>query len=349
MNARLERADRRGGDDVRQIHNVSSWTKRFLASTVTLACIAVSAHAAKAQDNAPHFALSLGWTEGESGQHLEHGFKDAVAKYGGSLTVADAAYDAKRQSDQIDAFIRAKPAALFVTASDPAAIAPAIKRAIAAGIPVFASDSLIPGALVTTTAMSNNFGMGVYGADFIAQQLHGKGSIALVDLPANETWDLRADGFYWEMQQYPNIKVVGKWSYNSTGATTPRQGVEGLLTAHPDVQAIWCAWDGAAMAGALALHAAGKKDVFTVGIDGGQQVFNYIKSGVGVRLSMAQSFYTMAMLDVYYAHQFLEGHKAPRIIITPTYAVTQDMLKNGMPNDYDVPGHAEKLGWKRAL
>lgn len=304
---------------------------------------------AVAQEKSYKFALSLGWTEGESGQHLDRGYRDAVAAMGGELTVADASYDAKRQSDQIDAFVQSKPDALFVTASDPAAIAPAVKRAIDAGIPVFAADSLIPGVAVTSTAMSNNFGMGEYSARFIAEKLGGKGKIALVDLPANETWDLRAHGLRWALRQYPDIEIVGTWSYNSTGATTPRAGVESLLTAHPDIQAVWSAWDGAAMEGALAIRAAGKGGVFTTGIDGGKQVFTHINSDTGVALSMAQSFYEMAQLNVYYAHEVLAGRKAPRIITTPVYAVTKDVLKGEVPDDYDVPGRAQQLGWQRAL
>ncbi len=336
------------------VGQIQKWKVGLGAGTLLLALTLGTGYEVRAQNTSPQFALSLGWSEGESGQHIAHGFKDAVAKYGGTLTVADAAYDAKRQSDQIDAFIKAKPSALFVSASDPAAIAPAVKRAVDAGIPVFAVDSLIPGVLVATTALSNNFGMGAYMLDFIAQKLGGKGKIAVIDLPANETWDLRADGMYWELQQYPNIEVVGKWSYNSTGAATPRQGADGLITAHPDIQAMWCAWDGAAIAGALSAHAAGKDAIFTTGIDGGRQVFNAMVAtqpgAGGVALTMAQTFYTMAYVDVFYAHEVLQGHKAPRIVITPVYAVTQDMLKgHPIPDNYDVPGEAEKLGWKRVL
>ena len=219
----------------------SSVVSSAFAAALSLAGIvaAFAPRDAAAEEKTYKFALSLGWTEGESGQHLDRGYRDAVASLGGELTVADASYDAKRQSDQIDAFVQSKPDALFVTASDPAAIAPAVKRAIDAGIPVFAADSLIPGVAVTSTAMSNNFGMGEYSARFIAEQLGGKGKIALVDLPANETWDLRAHGLRWALRQYPEIEIVGTWSYNSTGATTPRAGVESLLTAHPDIQAIW--------------------------------------------------------------------------------------------------------------
>ena len=64
---------------------------------------------------------------------------------------------------------------------------------------------------------------------------------------------------------------------------------------------------------------------------------------------MAQSFFEMAYLDVFYAHELKAGRKTPRTIITPTYAVTQEMLKTGIPDDFDVPGQADKLGWTRAV
>jgi ribose transport system substrate-binding protein len=64
---------------------------------------------------------------------------------------------------------------------------------------------------------------------------------------------------------------------------------------------------------------------------------------------MAQSFYEMAYLSVFYAHQYKAGKKAPRTIITPSYAVVQSMLTKGIPDDFDVPGRAAKLGWTRAL
>lgn len=321
--------------------------KNFLKSVVIGgALLAASVATSMAKEK---FALSLGWADGESGAHLKKGFEDAVKKFGGTLTITDANYDPKRQSDQIDAFIQSKPTAIFVTAADPAAIAPAVKRAIDAGIPVFAADSLIPGVAVTSTALSNNFGMGVVTGEFIAKRLGGKGNIAVVDLPSNETWDLRALGLKWALQQYPDIKIVNTWSFNPSGSTTPRQGVEGILAANPDIQAVWCAWDGAAMEGALALQAAGKTKVFTTGIDGGKLVFDHLNSGTGVALSMAQSFYEMAYLNVFYAYENLAGRKVPRIAVTPTYAVTKELLKGAAPDDYDVPGKARLLGWQRAL
>jgi ribose transport system substrate-binding protein len=297
----------------------------------------------------PKFAVALGWTTYDSGRHLQDGFAAAVAELGGELNQTDAGFDAKTQSDQIDSLISTKPDALFITPADAVAIAPAVQRAIAAGIPVFCADSAIPGVAVNTTAMSNNFGMGEYSAEFICKALDGKGKIARVLLPQNESWDQRTLGMEWALRRYPDVTIAADWAFALAGNVTPRQAVDNILTANPDIDAVWCAWDGAAVEGTLAARAAGRDDLIITGIDGGSQAFNYIASGTPLKLSMAQSFYTMAYLNVLYAHEFLAGRKTPRLVITPTYAVTAEMLENDLPDDFDVPGRAGELGWTRAV
>ncbi len=303
--------------------------------------------------NGYKFCVSMGWVENASGQRFKYGFESAFKEFGNTdVTYTDANYDPKRQSEQIDAFIKMKPDAIFITPSNPVAIVPAVKRAIEAGIPVFASDSYIPGASVTTTVCSDGFGMGVYSAQYIVNQLNGKGEIGVIDLPAHEGWDIRYRGFQWVLKQNPGIKVVSKWSWDSTGQVTPRQAVDNMLTSHPEkgsIDAIWCAWDGAAMEGALAITSAGRdKEIFTTGIDGGKQAFEYVKSGTPFKLTMAQSVFTMSYMAVYYANQFLEGEIVPRLIIAPVYAVTKEGLE-GIENseNYDMPGAAKKFGWER--
>lgn len=296
------------------------------------------------------FCASLGWTVWESGRHIVNGYKDAVAKLGGTLTIADANYDIKKQADQIAAFVASKPAAIFITPADAAAISPAVQAAVASGIPIFCGDSYVPNTTVTSTAMSNNFGLGAAGAEYIAKRLNGKGQAALVSLPSNESWDQRTLGAKSVFNRFPDIKVVSEIAFALGGTTTPRQVVDNILTANPDLNAIWCAWDGAASEGTLAIRASGKK-VFITGIDGGRQSFEYIKAGSPFAMTMAQSFYEMAYMNAFYAHEVVAGRKAPRFVITPSYAVTQDSLKDlkELPDTYDQPGEAIKLGWARAL
>jgi ribose transport system substrate-binding protein len=315
-------------------------------ATLALASFLGRPRSARAAD--VKFCAALGWTNYDSGRHMVNGYKDAVAKLGGSLTIADAGYDVKKQADQIGSFVASKADAIFITPADPAGISPAVRAAVESGIPVFLADSYVPNVTVASVAMSNNFGLGSYTGEFICKRLNGKGNIAAVILPVNETWDERSLGMRAAVQRYPDVKIVAEVSFANASGRTPRQVVDSLLTAHDDLDAIWCGWDGAAIEGALAIRAANRK-IITTGIDGGRQAFEYIKSGSPMVLSMAQSFYEMAYMNVLYAHEKLAGREAPRFIISSTYAVTQDKLGKELPDNYDQPGEADKLGWQRAL
>lgn len=297
------------------------------------------------------FAAALGWTIQDSGEHMFNGYTEAVAEYGGELVTSDAGFDPNVQTQQIDAFIATRPDALFITPADVVAITPAIKRAVDAGIPTFVGDSLTAGAPVTNTVMSNQFGMGEYTMNWIAEQLGGTGKVATVRLPANETWDMRSHGMYAALRNHPGIENTADWAFSLDFSTTPRQAVDNILTSNPDIDAIWCAWDGAAVEGALAARAAGVDDrVIITGIDGGKQAFEFIKAGSAMKMTMGQALYEVCWLNVFYAHQFLAGNPVPRLIISPVYKVGQEELANiEIPDDFDKPGRAAELGWTRAL
>lgn len=303
------------------------------------------------------YCVSLGWQENESGQRQTLGFEEAFKDFGiaeSDVTWANANYDPKLQSEQIDAFIKMKPKALFVTPSDPAGITAAVKRAVDAGIPVFVSDAIIAGAAATVSISSNDFGMGVWSMRWIAEKLGGKGKIAIIDLPNNEAWDLRGQGARSLLAEYPGIEVVAEWSFDPTGAVSPRQAVENMLTANPKgkLDAIWCAWDGAAMEGALAIKDAGRQgEIITTGIDGGEYAFSIMKDDGVFALTMAQCIYYMSYESVRYAVEFAKGKQVPRFVIAPVYAVTQEMLKKAPADafEYDRPGKAKAFGWDPVL
>lgn len=294
-------------------------------------------------------AVSLGWGENASAQRFEQGYKEAFEQFGWKATFSNANYDPKLQSEQIDAFIKMNPKALFLTCSDPAGITAAVERAVAAGIPVFTADCYIAGVKTISQIASNNYGMGMYNMQYIMEKIGGKGKIGMIGLPNNETWDLRELGARYVLRNYPDVNVV-YWPYDSTGAVTPRQAIENMITANPDIVAIWCAWDGAAMEGALAAESAGKGEIIFTGIDGGQRAFEQIQTGGAFKLTMAQSVYWMSYMDVFYANEYLNGNKAPRFVVSPTYAVTKEVL-DALPAsvtswDYDIPGYEVQTGWQ---
>jgi len=185
----------------------------------------------------------------------------------------------------------------------------------------------------------------------MARRLGGEGNIAIVTLPQNESWDQRTLGMEHALRKYPGLNVVARWAFAFTGEVTPRQAVENMLSAHGNIDAVWCAWDGAAIEGALAVQAAGRDNIFLTGIDGGEQAFSYIGGGSPFKMTCAQSFYEMAFLNALYAHEFLANRNIPRLIITPTYEVVFEHLEELGPDaaDFDRPGRAEELGWSRVL
>ena len=308
--------------------------------------------AAPAADGKVRVAVSEGWGDSNSAFHYDAGFKAGMEKFGWEATYSQANFDPKLQSEQIDAFIKTKPTALFVTCSDPAGIKAAVNCAAAAGIPVFTADCYITGAEAVTQIASNNWGMGAYTMQYIMDQIGGKGKIGLLGLPENETWDQREFGARYVLTNYPDVEIV--WApYDLTGAVTPGQAITNMMTANPDLVAIWCAWEDAAMSGGLSAATAGKNDMIFTGIDGSQASFTQIQTGGPFKLVMAQSMFWMSYMDVIYANQYLFGNKtAPRFVGAPVYAVTKEVL-DALPAefvswDYDQYDNAEKYGWKPA-
>jgi ribose transport system substrate-binding protein len=297
------------------------------------------------------FALSVPFEGLQSYEHIINGYKDSVAKFGGHLTIAACNYDVKKQSDQIATFVASKVDALFILPADPAGVSKAVQSAVASGVPVFLTDSYVPGATVTSMSIENSFGMGVLTGEYLSKRLGGKGKIATITLPENETWAMRSLGLDSVLVRYPDIKVVANWAFDPTMKVTSRDAADQFLTAHPDLDAIWTAWDDAAINSALAIKAAGRDKIFVTGMDGGRQAFQYIKSGSPFVFTAAQAFYQWSFYNVYFAHQHLAGKGAPRIVVNDYWAVSQDNLKEDLDkyDHYDEFGVAEKLGWSRAL
>ncbi len=293
-------------------------------------------------------AVSLGWQENESGQRFTQGYEEAFAEFGWDYVISNANYDPKLQSEQIDAFIKLNPRALFVTCSDPAGITASVRRAVESGIPVFTADCYIAGVQAVTQIASNNYGMGMYTMEYILGSIGGEGTVGMIGLPNNESWDLRELGARYVLQNYPDVEIV-YWPYDATGAVTPRQAIENMITARDDLDAVWCSWDGAAMEGALAASQAGRDDLILTGIDGGERAFEQIQTGGPFKLTMAQSIYWMSYMDVYYANEYFEGNKTPRFVVAPVYAADKETL-DAVPDtldaaDYDMPGMEVELGW----
>lgn len=315
------------------------------------------------------FAVSLGWMENASGQRQKLSFEEAFERFGVTdYSIVDANYDAKKQSEQIKAIIAKKPDALFITPSDPVGIADAVKEAADAGIRVYCSDGFVPGASVVSTVAFDNYAGGVFTmtklADALLEKYPGNEDIeiAMIDLPSNEGWDARGHGAKYVLSQdkYSRIKVTKTWSWDSTGAVTPRNAIDSFLASDPNekLKGIWCAWDGAVFEG-LEATATARPEIMYTGSDGGKQCFEKMAAyPEQFLMTVGESVYAMPEQLVGYAMDIIAGDRVPRIVMAPGYGITTEMITdaysikdyeiNGMKVwdlvcDYDMPGYVDMI------
>ena len=311
-----------------------------------------AAYAQSYDPKAVKFAFSTPFSGQDSFTGTIGGLKVSIEQMGGELSISDASFDLKKQNDQIGAIVASKPDIFIVLPVDPVGCANAIQKAVDAGIPTFVLDTTVPGVATTQNSFHDNFGMGAVTARWLAEQLGGKGKIAAMQLPINETWNQRDMGMTFALRDYPEVEVVDTWAFDPTGKVTPRAAADAFFTANPDLAGIWSAWDNAGMEAGLAALAAGRPDVIITGIDGGAAAFENIRSGGPFKATVTQSFFAQAAAPVYYAHQLLQGNPVPRTVLHPSYLVTAADLEGHDPDlaaRYDEPGIAEQLGWQRVL
>lgn len=328
--------------------------RMFLGASAAIGAAAITgmsfapARAAGKDPKKYHFGVSIPYSGQESYEHIITGYKAAMDALGGSLTVVDSNWDVKKQVDQIATLVSSGVDALIVLPIDPSGVSNAVQAAVAKGVPTFCTDNYVLGTNAVSTSVHNHFGMGEVSAQRLAEKLGGKGKIGILTLSHNECWAMRSMGMRFALRKYPEIEIVVEWPFDTTLKVTPRDAVDNMLTAHPDLAGIWAAWDQAAIEATLAVLAAHRNDMFVTGIDGGRQAFEYIQSGAPFFFTVAQSFYQEAYQSVYYAHEFLAGRQSPRLVVNRAYGVTQESLSNRKSGDvenWDQYGIAEKLGW----
>jgi len=157
------------------------------------------------------------------------------------VTIEYAGADGKedKQVGDINDLLAKKPDALIVTPMGPSVKAP-IERAAAAGIPVI----LCTGTVDTTANVSrvdrDNRLNGALTAEWIAQQVGGKGSIVMLSgiagVPTAEARKAAAEEVF---AKYPDIKILDK-QYTNWSPTDGKKVMEQLLAKYGDqIQAIW--------------------------------------------------------------------------------------------------------------
>lgn len=199
-----------------------------------------------------------------------------------TIAIPQEEVDLEKQVSMIEAAIEKKADAIVVSAASSDGVIPAIKKAREAGIKIVNFDTRISDKEVIDAFVGGDDEAGAYKAGkYICEQLGGEGEVAIITgLMEQSTGVDRHAGFMRACGEYPGIKVVAEqgaeWSSDKAADVTTN-----ILTANPDVKAIFACNDQMAVGMVNAAKAAGKTadDLVLVGFDGILDAVNMTMDG----------------------------------------------------------------------
>ncbi len=274
---------------------------------------------------------SVGLTVGDLGNpffvQIAKGAESKARELGGpavKFSAASSGYDLNLQTNQMEDFIAAKVDLIILNAADTKGIAPMVKKARAAGITVIAVDVAAEGG-VAATVMSDNVQAGGLAAEFIVEKLRGKGRVAIINGPPVSAVMDRVAGASAVFARHPEIKIVSR-DQNAGGNRMGGMNVmTDLLTAFPELDAVFAINDPTGLGAALAIKQARRTGIFVVGVDGAPEAQKALQDPKSVFLATAaQDPFTMASKAVEIGYGILQGRPPEATpVLIPVTAITQ--------------------------
>lgn len=239
------------------------------------------------------------------------------------VTVGSADYDLNKQFTQIDNFIASRVDLILVNAADPRAIAPAIRRAQAAGITVVAVDVAAAGA--DATVQTDNVQAGEIACRYMAEQIGGKGNVVIQNGPQVSAVIDRVNGCRRALGEHPDIKLLSS-DQDGKGSREGGLGVmQGLLTRFPVLQGVFAINDPQAIGSDLAARQLNRSGIAIVSVDGAPDIVTALKGPTQIRASASQDPYTMGRLAVETGHAIMNGKRPENpMILMPPKLVTRE-------------------------
>ncbi len=199
------------------------------------------------------------FTEGEVAKKTAEGlgYKAVVGGHKG---------DTNTESNLIDTAITNKSVAIILDPANADGSVGAVKRAIAANIPVFLINAEInQEGFAKAQLVSNNAQGAALGATQWVESVGDKGKyVELFGAPSDNNAATRSNGYETVLSQYPDLVRVGKDVAN-WDRTQGHDKMQALLQANPDIIGVISGNDEMALGAIAALKKAGKLDQVKVG------------------------------------------------------------------------------------
>ncbi|MBN9053263.1 MAG: D-ribose ABC transporter substrate-binding protein, partial [Rhizobiales bacterium] len=207
--------------------------------------------------------------------------KATAEKLGYTANVGAHKGDTNTESNLIDTAITNKSVAIILDPANADGSVGAVKKAVAAGIPVILVNAEInQEGLAKAQLVSNNAQGAALGAQQWVEAVGDKGKyVELFGAPSDNNAATRSNGYETVLTQYPDLEKVGK-EVADWDRTKGHAKMQSLLQANPDIIGVISGNDEMALGAIAALKEAGKLDQVKVGgFDGSPDAVAAIKAG----------------------------------------------------------------------
>lgn len=257
---------------------------------------------------------------------LAEAARDRARELGYEATIFDSQNDPAKEAGHYENIVASGYRAILFNPTDADGSVANVRRANAAGIPVFCMDREINAtdAAVTQIISDNYSGAVALGQHFVkAVGRTGKYAELLGLVGDNNTWN-RSKGFHSVVDRFPGLAMVAQQSADFDRAKA-LEVMESILQSNPDIDAVFAGNDAMAMGAYQALVAAGKAgQVKVFGFDGADDVVRLIAEG-GITATGMQFPRIMAQRAAESADRYINGERDfPQKIPVGVELVTQD-------------------------
>jgi ribose transport system substrate-binding protein len=290
------------------------------------AALAIGANVASAKD-LKSIGISLGSMGNPFFVALSKGAEFEAKKTNPNVKITTVGfdYDLGKQNTQIDNFIAAGVDLILLNPGDPNAIAPAIRRAQAAGIVVVAVDTAAKGA--NATVETNNIQAGTIACEFLVEKMGGKGDMIILNGPQVSSVIERVNGCKEVLAKHPGIKLIS-FDQDAKGSRDGGLAVmQSLLTRFIKVDGVFAINDPTAIGGELAAKQMQRTNFPITAVDGAPDAEAALKDPNSPQFvaSASQDPFLMARLAVQEGVALLNGDKPEKDpLLMDSKLVTRD-------------------------
>ena len=264
---------------------------------------------------------------------IENKMREMVEANGDELIAVDPANDVTKQIPMVEDLIVQNIDGMFMNPVDAEGILPALDQLKETNIPIIGFDTEVADmSYLVSYAGSDNYNAGkVCGEDLVKRCPDG-GKIIVLDSPTMQSVTDRTNGFL-EAIDGKGFEIVGQ--QDAKGNLQVAQGLaEDLLTANPDVVAIFGGNDPTALGALAAAKGQGFTDLLIYGVDGSPDIKAELAKGDSMIAGTgAQSPVTIAETAVELMYKYLDGEEIDDRYPVETFLITADNVA-----DYGTDG-----------